>query len=395
VTRSTRSTTTRVASAVFSTTCLVACNPGDDPTESRGEAVLTSARGQYYQVDTSPAPSFRAAQRAEGTLFSPLTDSPTGKQTYAADGTALRMSCGITFISAHYGVTAGHCVGGSNHNLSSTLTVQMYRLDGLSSATVEDMISTASELWGAFPYYFHQNMDSVAANAPSPYSSNIDQYLCSVEVACGMSSYQCPWTLPQPDVALVYCPGGPGATYGYLNVAGADIPTAEVMMPWSHEIYDVSNTSASNYQDLLTHYVGLSTDDQNFHYFGKNTYGNERNQLLPLVSTRWPNGTPRTKLPAAQQGTAFETWTDLLGCHGTSGSGVLQQNPYNHNWELLGPAAQGGWTGLCADPTQFLVPGVRGISYLNVDVTQTLANLHPVLSDRVAYPTVGGNPSLN
>lgn len=63
-------------------------------------------------------------------------------------------------------------------------------------------------------------------------------------------------------------------------------------------------------------------------------------------------------------------WTDLQGCHGTSGSGVLQERA-SGEYELLGPVSRGAWTGrLCSTPTS---PGMSQIAYSNLNYTQLAA----------------------
>src|SRR5258708_14532250 len=121
---------------------------------------------------------------------------------------------------------------------------------------------------------------------------------------------------------------------------------AAVYMPWKHEIYDVPSTLEPG-DPRYDHYLSLSLKqpvrfDQNFHYFGAGPDGKEHNQLLSLVSIDWDAVSPHHKtIPAPIFNDPMAGWwTDLLGCHGTSGSGVLQPGA-GGRYELLRPALAG------------------------------------------------------
>src|SRR5262245_24668093 len=119
-----------IAPAFFA---LAAAACGSAPLEqsaASGEAVQTS-NSSYFALN---APGFThndsLAQRAAGTVLVP-TRNPDGSLVTTPDGTEVRTTCGVTFISGRYAVTAAHCVPsrdvrGTNIDL---VTVQMYRLN--------------------------------------------------------------------------------------------------------------------------------------------------------------------------------------------------------------------------------------------------------------------------
>jgi hypothetical protein len=143
-------------------------------------------------------------------------------------------------------------------------------------------------------------------------------------------------------------------------------------MFWFHEIYDVeapvfvgdgdggaeARFSNDTARDLYAHYTRYGEPSENFHYFGR-----DRNQLFPLVSLPWGAGNERRRLGAIE-GKPY-VWTDIFGCHGSSGSGIFQRNPTTGEFELLGPVAVGGqslYARLCMDASLHR-PADRGMGY--------------------------------
>ena len=191
----------------------------------------------------------------------------------------------------------------------------------------------AAQVSGTFPDYEHTALDAGAgyhvtrhdcrllARCSTTHAAPID---CDVEHAT------------DGDTALLECSGSPGAHYGFVELSAVDDPGAEVFLPWKHEVYAVPHDERR--PDFFDHYVRSSDDRaENYHYFGEGPDGRERHQLLPLVSSDFPDGTPHRKRGAS--GT-FET--DLWGCQGTSGSGVLQPSRGRAGrFELLGPVTSG------------------------------------------------------
>jgi hypothetical protein len=330
-----------------------------EPVEQVKQPVQLSRLYSYYDVSLSPFGTLAAAQRATGTVFVPIHDS-SGVAAKAADGTALRYSCGVTFISPYHAITAAHCVDAIDvpNPATDTVSVQMYRL----SPSVNWL--AASALSGTFPGWTHPDMTT---------GYDTDHYTCRVVMRCGTAygKYACDH---ESDIAMLQCLDAPGETYGYLEVAASDQFGWLLRMPWAHEVYDVDRVADGD--RYYTQFPHSPVRDDNFHYFGADVFGHQRNQLIQLQATRWPGFVERvrTGAPAGTDPVLEDVqWTDLLGCHGTSGSGILQRNPTTSRFELLGPAVAGNWLGLCADQSK-AAPGVPGLGYTRLATTQEVAS---------------------
>jgi MYXO-CTERM domain-containing protein len=277
---------------------------------------------------TFAARSREWAAMATGSLHSPFVSS--GAPWLASNGTRLRGSCGVTFVAPSYAVTAAHCVNANADDLGA-LEVEMYR----PTAALETGYLEATTLSGTFPDYVHGRLGPEQGYF-------VDRYDCTVAARCGDNygpAIGCDALVSaQADVAVLHCAGAPGNKYGYLDVAESDDMSAEVFMPWKHEVYDVEvyAPTTAEQTDQYEHYVALTSQDANYHYLGKNEAGVDQNQLLPLASVPFDVSMPRMKL----SGSEYNVTTNLWGCHGTSGSGALQQSGVGL-WQLLGPARYG------------------------------------------------------
>jgi hypothetical protein len=341
----------------------LACGPGvgSEITSRGGQAVQLERRNTYYDVSLAPSGALGAAERATGTMMAPERGAG-GAIVYTDDpSTEARFTCGVTFISPSYAITAAHCVDASDviqDPDTQPITVQMYRLDaGL------DWLP-ATTLSGSFPYFTHSTLTT---------GYDVDRYTCRLVARCGTAwGAQLNCNRPKGDAALIQCDGKPGLKYGYVNVAALDPPGVVVKMPWKHEIYSVPEGVVTDYWLHYTYayYSGFQYKD-NFHYFG-----NEKNQLLPLISTLWDPSDPSSERHKGDYDATREvTFTDLLGCHGTSGSGILQKNTWGQ-WDLLGPVSWWEHIGeeLCQRQTGIL-PGDRGLAYAALSHSQYLWTL--------------------
>ena len=266
--------------------------------------------------------------QATGSVHTNRRDASGALLRYQSIG--VRGTCGATLISRSYVITAAHCVDGGSVLPSDTVTLEMYRPER--RLADEYIWRPRMQLTGTFPNY--QRNPFTAADG-----YHVDRFSCSVKSRCGSSwgVSNCPSSIATSgDIALLYCEGQPGARYGYLNVANADLPSVEVFVPWKHEVYDIPENEpvASDRYQHYVKYPAASALGENYHYLGDG-----RNQLLPLMTQPWPDGTPHYKLSATS---ALGVWTDILACHGTSGSGFLQRDASSGEWQLLGPTVGGG-----------------------------------------------------
>lgn len=338
--------------------------PGTEDQGASSDAVQESASEQHYIVASSLTGADRTAQRATGALFVPWTDG-AGNVRHATDGTPIRATCGVTFIDRTHALTAAHCVEANDIPDPAKAEVEVRFIE----ATPNVGWRGASRLTGSFPDYTHPEMTSGYA------STSIS---CRVAVRCGQAygAYACPpaATAADSDIALLECGDGLPADREPVAVATTDDEQGPVRMFWFHEIYAVPSANDgtdARSRDLFAHYTAHPAEpEENFHYFG-----GDRNQLLPLVSVPWANGTPRMRVGRDRSNAIV--WTDMFGCHGSSGSGMMQRNASTGAWELVGPVRSGGdWSNdyLCANPAT-LKQGEQSIGYVALGITQEVAAL--------------------
>lgn len=350
---------------------LIACRVAPEDEEGEGEAAVQSAGDEtHFVVASSLSGAERAAQRATASLQVPWRDG-AGQQLAASDGTPIRATCGVTFIDRTHAITAAHCVPKSDvpDPPSAELPVDFIDVTVAADWRRASRLDVAS----GFPSWSH---------APITTGYDVTTITCSVAVRCGseFGPYRCPdaATADDVDIAMLECPEGMPADRGPVAVAESDPERGPVSMFWFHEIYDVPSkpsfrASADDFaveDPLFEHYSAYAASPtENFHYFGGG-----RNQLLPLASVAWSDGSPRVRVGR----TGYTVFTDMFGCHGTSGSGVLQRNDATGRYELLGPVTLGGpqWGNayLCTDPDA-LRHGSANIGYAILRATRAVAAL--------------------
>jgi hypothetical protein len=369
------------------------------------DGVESSQRGAYYDVAFAPAkslaelaaaaPNANASELAKrfarelsmqaapywssGSVTVPALTGVGGEVVMApAPATSrIRFSCGVTLISPSFAITAGHCPTADTK--LDELRLQLYRpTTKLAQSWVK-----SEDLSGTWPALHHPKLA-----AQDGYL--LDEYTCVVRTRCyKQDNVACMNT--GSDVALLECAGRPGDKYGFVNVSTTAATTgSEALMHWKHEVLNV-NVADPIPTDYLDHYVQYpGPAAQNFHYF------EAENQLLPLRSIPWPDGSS----PLFSSSYA----ADLYGCHGSSGSGMLARQGASAEYRLVGPVALGGsgFGGrLCEQVPNpggaATGPGIVGLS-VNWDNPQALLNqyadtLHSDCTARkVAERDVAGLP---
>jgi len=306
--------------------------------------VSSSQLGVFYGLAFDPAPSLAEVTAAHPTA-APALNAATYARELAAQGepawasgaltipvqsssgtrvfapapanNPIRYTCGITLVSPSYAITAGHCVTDFDSD-TSAIKLRLYRITPELATTYVPAV-----LSGTYPSYSQPNLSAADGFL-------FDEYDCTVLNRCygGDTAIACPDTTK--DIALLRCDGRPGDKYGFLNANSQGDPFGkEALVHWKHEVLDLGAPEASLPQDRLDHYVAHgATPEQNYHYFDGAA------DLLPLRSITWSDGTPTS------WGAGY--WSDLHGCHGTSGSGMLVRVGSTPLYELVGPVARGG-----------------------------------------------------
>jgi hypothetical protein len=321
---------TAIRSLVLLTAACSACaedgelEPADEPTEFRA---LEAARGEYFDIVDFPREETGPAIRATGHLILRLAGGPaaTGPASPPTD-TGIQGTCGVTFVSPEIAVTAGHCL----RQLAEYDEVEVRTPRVLPGFTPNPAIGG-----GVFPGYTHTD------GAGHSY----DRYICQMRVRCHNDPGSGPavncdieasdvpgisFSYGSLDIGILECDAVDGARHDYVDVAESIADNSTVAVPWYHEVYDAP-TSGPLVADFQDHYVDKNVWAENYHYYG----GGERHQMLPLMSTDYYSGPWKVVDPPS--GVLVDT--NLKGCHGTSGSGVMYTG--NGYPELIGPAIHG------------------------------------------------------
>lgn len=354
-----------------------------NPDAGSGEALGTSRQA----VDIAAVDAHQIAiandnsvpVHATGAVFIPMLKSDGTQQTVASSTYGqlpVRGSCGVTFVSPHYAITSSHCFSDSNVPSPQTQTFGVWSYD-VTNANI-DSFYLDSFMEGTFPNYapiFGQIVNQVPGY-------NATGVTCAIASRCAVnagvdsaSSYNCSG-INAPDVTMLYCSNR--SSYAeWLPIANDPATNGAVYMYWFHELFAPQSGNA----DMVTHYTQDSLGfTQNWHYLGAPS-----NILLPFMSVPWgyPSG-PEMQRCRYGAGGDNDVRTDLYGCHGTSGSGVLEMDS-SGNYSLLGPVHAGGWawagSDLCDDPNA-LTPGANydgshGLTYnSNVSVNNLVNALY-------------------
>jgi hypothetical protein len=351
----------------------LSCGEHDDGRVLTSQGAVESAqRSIFYDVAFAPARSLGAVAQAmptassseqHGTFVRELavqalpywsSGSITVPALTGVGGTVLmapapassrvRYSCGATLISPSYAITAGHCP--TVDTKLDELELQMYRPTEELAATWQKTVV----LSGTWPELSHPLLEAADGYL-------LDSYPCQVKTRCFAKDVHENCQNLDSDVAVLECEGRPGDKYGFVNVSTSPASGKEALMHWKHEVLDV-HVGDSIPQAYVDHYVRYpQSPEQNFHYFETG------NQLLPLRSVPWPDGSPTRFVNATQ--------VDVHGCHGSSGSGILAREGASTEYRLVGPVATGGPSlsgRLCQQvPSDNGFPSGPGTNALGVD----------------------------
>jgi hypothetical protein len=283
-------------------------------------------------------------------------------------------SCGVTFISKHFAITAAHCVQGFGIDRNNTVDAG----DDLISVLQFDMRSfitaNGNNPWQAQARLFQQSQvtgtwPNYQRNSPMAcgvgYCITMADMQCRVKFRCAFptpadNGGDCPIGVAGTDIAMLQCPNRP-ATYPYSHVAPTEALNAPIDIHWYHEmlnmpLYAADNVGPTGGWDHYGHYD--TTVSGPFGRLNNYHYSQNRGQILPLISSQFPNGA-HYKITSTG-GSA--SWTDAFGCHGTSGSGVFQAGTTNFYGPVLTANTSATNGRLCIDPAQ-QTPGSQMLSF--------------------------------
>jgi hypothetical protein len=357
----------------------VGCSSADERTGAAGEAVDLAAIPAHQAAIVQDG---SGASKATGAVFIPFLDSnhaPTFVSSTQYGNLPVRGSCGVTFVSPHYAITSSHCFADANAWDPANQTFTTMSFD-VTQANVDDFYFDAA-MQGTFPNYtpiFGHTMTQAAG-----YTST--SLTCKIASRCaylpaGASAYNCDG-IAASDVTMLHCSTRP-AHAAWLPIANDSATTGAVTMYWFHELFMTNNNP-----DMITHYTDFTSHPSNWHYLAAPT-----NAFLPFKSVPWSGGVQRARFGG---GGDNDVKTDLYGCHGTSGSGVLVPN--GSTYALLGPVHNGGsWAGghLCDDPNALTqgAPNGHGLTYNSNVSVNNLVNAKyssALRSDRAACSVSG------
>lgn len=268
-------------------------------------------------------------------------------------------SCGATFISNHYALTAGHCVD-YEWDRYGILGAEVVDTTGLTSQDVLASSMVSGNNIATFQYAntsAQANLRSHATfftcsvvyfclptNRQGCPDNNCRQQLCPAPVLDALYSLT-PWTsgtFPAgswwSDVALLYC-SPPTGSSTWLNAQepSGGINGQQIQRRWFHEVVNLPYTN-NDAGTRWSQYGGYLAQTGDWHYSGRAADGS----VIGMFHDVWPIVTAS----ATYSGTDWnftsyyvprnlnidtghriqmysEFYTDAPFCHGTSGSGVL------------------------------------------------------------------------
>jgi len=390
----------RVATLALALSALTGCGAtvaGDhveDQAPSSSDEAETGSFGQAVQKASSgffDADFANFKHDVTGVLFIQIKEEPL-----------VMGSCGVTFISPHFAVTAAHCVPKDKITIGGDAPtgffVFNYNADALGlrillgEPGLQQKFTDSTTVQGTFPNY----TTKARLTGADGYTSSSWFPLCFARVRCSRTygKDNCPASLRDQgtadsagvksgvDIALIECPYRTAGQPFTTVVTGDEPAGMAVEAHWSHEVLNLARTPTENIGPAgnwanYGAYNGSALEN-NWHYRGLT-----QNQFLPLISKTFPNGTTYKTIGSPLFAGDTERRTDMFGCHGTSGSGVFPQN----SDKLLGPVVNGlgGWTGsnLCA-PTSGHAAGNEMTTFVRPRFTREIEKLSMVTNDRNA-----------
>jgi hypothetical protein len=238
-------------------------------------------------------------------------------------------SCGATFVSPHYAVTAAHCVENMALNAvsPSDLFLEEVVLGNL-DASEFSAYQTITGNWGQGVGWGHGTLNQ------GYQTTRFNQ--CRVVRRCSHNTTDpnggaCPLGATV-DIALIHCPDRASTRFAFspdivelilphLPASSWDQMNQALNIWWFHELYDLPiEPGPPSPPDRWEHYGQRAPENQNFHY-------TKWHQVIPLVSIAHPEvvnqQAQHLRVVGANGQFPNEMVSNAPACHGTSGSGVF------------------------------------------------------------------------
>jgi len=375
---------TRFALAGAATLTAIGCFTACGASDSNDEPLLATSRepvqlawvGWNESTTTTGVNLLKASSQS-------VNGKATGALRYGISN-GVKYSCGVTFISHTYALTAAHCVDQADLSLSSTFTVEQYNTTNLD---LNQAFGLQAQVSGDWPdYYRSRKLSAADGYVVKPYTGCKIIARCSTPTEYG-HDVKCP--VPPGynlDLAMIQCPTREKNTVNYVKVA-TDAHVAEVKAGtravevwWFHEVLNLATTANMPYEPYMPnfnwdHYGKYGAENQNYHYW--HSAADTDRQLLPLISKH-------TATNALYKATAEETMyimdTNIPVCHGTSGSGVFAAGVN----EFMGIVAEFGtaFTGGVLCETMTAASTGNGMGYTQHNWARYFESMPEVTADR-------------
>jgi len=289
--------------------------------------------------------------------------------------TGVKYTCGVTFISHQYAITAAHCLDSGTTTLTTNFTVQQYDTTQLDL----NAFSTQSRVSGTWPNFQRVNKLTAAQGY-----KKLPPQTCRLVRRCSYGRTGCPFT-QDIDIALLRCSARSKTELNWVPVSTSnDSGTQNVDIWWFHEVVNLSTSAthivpyapANNWNNYGL-YPANGDLTQNYHYWHSSV--DTDHDLLPLISKQSANGVKYKGL--GHEGSSI-TRMNIPVCHGTSGSGVFRSSAD----EVLGVVSNFGTvferngTTLCEDMTTSSLE--QGSGYTQRQYAAAFQSLSEVSGDR-------------
>lgn len=345
------------------TLALAACVEPNEPVEIVEPQFEVAKSTQELQLSYIPWATLAGSN--VGTAMTDVTGVIRGRNI---SPTVPFGSCGMTWVSKHYGVTAAHCVKHLAIRQMSLIVEQVYlgELDSTEFWNYATVLGDWSTGW-------RPGGTLTRGYATRRFTG------CYVSRRCDTRNggrQSCPIT-DEADIALIKCPGrtdtehaqttGDLAQFG-LPADVDDLVTLNVDTWWYHELYLLpTEDDGTERWSKYGKYGGETVANQNWHY-------TREHQVLPLLSHQHPTGELYRTVPTTR---TMLNETDTPICHGTSGSGVFISGT---NY-LLGPTNSQGRqsqiAGRLCEPADRAVPGASKATYIRAAITNAFVRNSP------------------